>query len=492
MFNKRMQYVIKTCPSENVQELQNLLNEMSMNGWELYSMHEVEADEGFVYNCIFMMETPDSEGGANSDVINISTFKSQMEKMLSPKLTPYELCLEIQSKIKDQKTKIAKIKKELEGEAPASVSRKKLNDKISAGLKELEDLKQKLAHATSPDEMYSKLQTEKLGIYLSEELLGYVDPDQDLGEEELVAETVKSRLKLTEDLGFVIPKIIFQDDEQLNPYEFAIRIRGLDVYKALVYPNYTMYFEDDIHLDKKEISNTIKDIDYITGKNIVWVDKNQSKDFWEKGLSGSQFIARALEFVSVKYVDDLLDYNELDKYLDIVSKKNSYLVANLIPDYISLSDLRFILTSLITERISIKDITYIFEKMNDYAEDNTKLDLLKKIRLALSRQICHNFADENGTINAIEISEESLDALTVEDFDAGDEVVRIDAEFAEKLAEEILNQAKEFNMDIIKLVVPIDYRQLLFTILTNYLNNIVVLAREEISCNCQLEILASV
>ena len=57
MYNKnRMQYVVKTCSSENVQDLQNLLNEMSMNGWELYSMQEVESDEGFVYNCIFMTE----------------------------------------------------------------------------------------------------------------------------------------------------------------------------------------------------------------------------------------------------------------------------------------------------------------------------------------------------------------------------------------------------------------------------------------------------
>ena len=56
MYNKKMQYIIKTCSSENVQELQNLLNEMSMNGWELYSMNEVEADDGFKYNCIFMSE----------------------------------------------------------------------------------------------------------------------------------------------------------------------------------------------------------------------------------------------------------------------------------------------------------------------------------------------------------------------------------------------------------------------------------------------------
>ena len=119
MYNRnRMQYVVKTCSSENVQDLQNLLNEMSMNGWELYSMQEVEGDEGFVYNCIFMTSAKTTEESENADEINISTFKSQMEKMLSPKLTPYESCLEIQTKIRQQKDKIAKIKLELDGADP--------------------------------------------------------------------------------------------------------------------------------------------------------------------------------------------------------------------------------------------------------------------------------------------------------------------------------------------------------------------------------------
>ncbi len=172
MFRKnRMEYVIKTCSAEDAQDLQNLLNEMSMNGWDLYSMHDIGDEEtGSQLNCIFMREAK-SENNSECDIINISDFKSQMEKMLSPKLTEYEQCLEIQSKIRRQKQKINKIKIELEGEAPASVPRKKLNDKISAGLKELEDLKAQLNKATSPDLMYSKLHEEKLTIYLSEELL---------------------------------------------------------------------------------------------------------------------------------------------------------------------------------------------------------------------------------------------------------------------------------------------------------------------------------
>ena len=53
-----------------------------------------------------MSETTSEDETSSSDVINISTFKSQMEKMLSPKLSPYENCLDIQSKIRSQQNKI--------------------------------------------------------------------------------------------------------------------------------------------------------------------------------------------------------------------------------------------------------------------------------------------------------------------------------------------------------------------------------------------------
>lgn len=492
MFNKKMQYVIKTCASDNTQELQNLLNEMSMNNWELYSMQEVEGEDGQILcNCIFMRESDTSSNDINADTINISTFKSQMEKMLSTEQSPYEVCLDIQSKIKDQKAKIAKVKKELDIEAPASISRKNLNDKISAGLRELEDLKVQLAKATSPDAMYSKLKEEKLSINLSEEILGYIDPDSEIDEEELVAETVKTRLKLTENLGYVIPKIVFQDDENLNPYEFSIKIRGIDVFTAPVYPNYLMFYADELHLDKK-IKGSISGIDKITGKKVLWIEKDLTKDFWQSGISGSEYIAKALEFCAIKYVDDLLDYAELDKYIDVVSKTNEFLVTNVVPDFISLSDLRFVLTSLIREEISIKDIINIFEKINDFAEDCTKADLIKKIRLTLSRQISRKYVNDDGVIQAFEISEKTLDKLTPSFEEDDDAIIRIDAGFAEKLAEKLTKQAKQLEIDSPKLFVPLELRHLIFTLLSNYLNNIVVLSHEEIGCNAKVEIIAEI
>ena len=492
MFKKRMEYVIKTCSAENAQELQNLLNEMSMNGWELYSMHEVGDEESDnQLNCIFMREAK-SENNSESDIINISDFKSQMEKMLSPKLTEYEQCLEIQSKIRGQKQKINKIKAELEGEAPASVPRKKLNDKISAGLKELEDLKAQLNKATSPDLMYSKLHEEKLTIYLSEELLGFVDSDRENSGEELIAETVKSRLKLTEQNGYIIPKVVFKDDENLNPCEFSIRIRGMEVFRAGVCPEYLMFYADEIHTEHK-IKNSINAIDSITDRKTIWIEKDKAKDFWQKGITPSEYIAKALEYVAIKYVDDLLDYEDIDKYLEVVEKENEYLIENIVPDLLTYSDIKYLLVSLIKEKVSIKNITYIFEKINDFAEEGSKSDILNKIRLSLSRQICKKYTNDDGeTISAFELTEKTYSDIVLGCDETEDSLIKIDGELAEKLATKITKKAKKLNIHSPKLVVPMEYRQIFFTLLSLYINDITVLAHEEIGCLYKLETLGEI
>lgn len=486
--DSKVQYVIRTCPSEDVEALQNLLNEMSKDGWELYAINEVEVNDGDIqYNCIFMRSDSSFSLTKNIDEVSISNFKSQMEKLLSPKLTPYEKCLDIQMKLKEVKNKINKAKKELENEDLDATGRKRLNNTISSGLKEMDDLKRQLAETTSPDGMYKNLSEEKLVIRMSEEIIGYIDPEQDIDEEELIAETVKLRVKLTDELGYIIPKIIFKDDESLNPYEFAIRIRGIDVLRANVYPGHLMFFADNLNLAKKS-KEFIYDTDVITDKKIVWVPKNKCKDFWEQGLSGAQCITRALEFVTVKHVEDLLDYKELDKYIEVVEKNNEFLVDNLVPNLLSVADLRYIITGLINEKISIKDITYIFEKINDLAGESEKDDILRKLRLSLGSRIAKGLSDENGVIKAIEITEDSLIEIcdrTVDEDEYG-EIIKIDAKYADKLAKKISTLIKKYDCNTI--LVPLEFRYLIYKMLSCYFNEVTVTCREEISFYAPIEV----
>ena len=54
MFRKNKPvFKIKSVPSDDISNLENLLNEMSRDDWDLYSLQEGENDEGYCFNCIF-------------------------------------------------------------------------------------------------------------------------------------------------------------------------------------------------------------------------------------------------------------------------------------------------------------------------------------------------------------------------------------------------------------------------------------------------------
>ncbi|MBQ3310985.1 FHIPEP family type III secretion protein [bacterium] len=483
--NSKLQYIIKSVPSDSTLPLQNLLNEMAADGWDLYSMSEVESDDGFKYNCIFVKEF--TQENSFEDVINISAFKSQMEKMLSAKLTPYETCRDIQSKIREQKNKIAKVKTQLEKEDAGSSQRKLLNDKMSAGLKELENLQQDLIRAISPDAMFSSLQLEKFSIRLNEQILDFVSPDN---ESDLLSETVKSRQKLADDLGYIIPKIVFKDDDLLAPYEYSINVRGLSVLNSFVYPKHLMYFQDVVNFKGKK-KDCYTGIDVITGKKIVWLPEETAKDYWEKGMTPSEYIARSLEFVAIKYVEELLDYEDINKYINIVSEQNPYLVDNIIPDFMSIAELRYILVNLIREQVSIKDIVYIFEKINDFSDEACKEALLDKIRFSLSRYICSRYANMEGTIQCLEMTEKTINEIFDENEDTNS-IVKVDGDKVEKMALKLLRFAKDNNLDNIVLAVPIEVRHMVYIILSQYINTLTVLAQEEITSFYNFEVIGEV
>ena len=84
-------FTIKTSPYNDNEKLENLLNEMSKDGWDIYAIQELETeDEEVFYNCIFIKEIENDDLlNDNSDLLN---FKSKIERIINPELDPYELC----------------------------------------------------------------------------------------------------------------------------------------------------------------------------------------------------------------------------------------------------------------------------------------------------------------------------------------------------------------------------------------------------------------
>ena len=119
--------------------------------------------------------------------------------------------------------------------------------------------------------------------------------------------------------------------------------------------------------------------------------------------------------------------------------------------------------------------------------------ILNKIRLSLARQICRNYTNEDGeTISAFELSEKTYSDIVLGCDESEDSLIKIDGTLAEKLATKIVKKAKKLGIHSPKLIVPIDYRQIFYTLLSLYINDITVLAQEEIGCLYKIDSLGEI
>lgn len=477
-------YIIKKTPYNDNEKLENLLNEMSKDGWDLYSMQEIENDDDIFYNCIFIKEIENDVDCFDEDN-GLLDFKPRIERIINPELDPYDLCLDIMKKIKEKRQKIAQVKSLIDG--TSEDSRSVLNDEISRHIDELEELKKKLSKVINPDIMEQKLGETRLTIAISEELAPILDSSN---EDNLLSQIVYVRQNLTEKSGYIIPKVKIEIDETLDENEFSIKLRGISVINSFAYTKHTMFINDELNIEKIP-ENTIKSIDEISGNKTLWIDDEIAKDFWIKGLSACDYITSILEFAVVNYIDDIFDYADINRYIEIVGNQNLYLVENIIPDFLSVSELKFILSSLLKEKVSIKDIVYIFEKINDFADEEDKENLLAKVRIGLSRQISASICNQkDNTIYAFELSEESLDLLGLND----EEIFKINIHKIERIVNKLKNKAKELTPKEkeILLIAPMEVRHMIYLIFSQIMPNIRVFAREELLFEYPLKILAEI
>lgn len=477
-------YTIKTSPYNDNEKLENLLNDMSKEGWEVYSLQELENDDGVFYNCIFIkeVEAEDISLSENADLLN---FKSRIERIINPELDPYELCVDIQKKIKEKRQKIAQVKSLID--ETSEDSRAILNEEISRHIDELDDLKKKLSKVITPEIMEQKLGEQKLTLAISEELIDILDSENEYN---MLTQIVLIRQNLTESLGYIIPKIKIEIDDTLEENEFCIKVRGIPVITSRAYCNNTMFFENELNIEKLP-EDSFKEKDIITGQDIVWIKEEQTKDFWAKGLDTTDYIAKLIEYTITKYIDDIFDYSDINRYIEIVGNQNLYLIENIIPDYMSVAELKYILSNLIKEKVSIKDIVYVFEKINDFADETDKEELLERIRVALARQISKSVADEKDkTIYAYELSESSIKMFLGEKSE--DEVIRIESNKIEKIVNSLKEKSNEFTPDAkeILLVAPMKIRHLIYLILSQIIPNIRVIAKEELLFEYPLQIIS--
>jgi len=490
--DSKLEYSVKTCSTNEPEELEILLNEMSDEGWELYTLHEVDSGtKGVQYNCIFSREVEDEEDTNNPEVLDILDFKSKMEKMIQPSDEPYEECKEIQANIKLKQEEITRIKGLLDSQS-GNTDYKVLNEEISTKLKELNELKGDLADIIDPIHMYERITQDKLTLTISEELMDLIQDEKGDG---LISETVKLRQNLADRFGYILPAIRFTNSDELEANEYKIDIRGLKALSGFVNPGYIRYYEGQANINRKP-KTAIEDIDPVTGKRVFWIEEAKTKSFWENGQSSAQVIVSHIEHIVRKYVNEILDYNDINNYMAIVGSQNLYLIENLVPDTLSVGDIRHIFADLIKEKVSVKDIVYIFERLNDCTQEtDDRFKVLELLRVCLNRQISSNLADSNNNIYGIVINDgfaESIEKLLAEENESA--YFDLENQKIKKLVKKVIDTVKESEYDManIALIAPSSIRKQLFNLFEQIIPDLSVISPQEIAQGFNLEAIETI
>lgn len=213
------------------------------------------------------------------------------------------------------------------------------------------------------------------------------------------------RRQLAGEMGFIMPSVRIQDNLQLPPNSYIIRIKEIEVGKGEIRPNMLLVMDprgETITLPGEATKEPT------FGLPAMWIDASFRDEALFKGytvVDPPTVITTHLTEVIKDNMQDLLSHSETQKLLDELDKAHQKLVADVIPSQITVSALQRLLQNLLNERVSIRDLPAILEGIAEatgYTRNITAIT--EHVRARLSRQLSHQHTNEAGFIPLVTLS----------------------------------------------------------------------------------------
>ena len=261
-----------------------------------------------------------------------------------------------------------------------------------------------------PVEIAPVVPLDPLSLELGYGLIPLVDKDQGA---ELLDRITRIRRESALELGLVVPMIRIIDNMRLEPSEYCIKIKGVEVGKGSIRVGHYMAINpgsasDDIPGDPTS--------DPAFGLPALWIT-DEYRDRAERAgytvVDSPSIIATHITEIIKKHAHELLGRQEMQSILDTL--KNDYpAVVDEVTKSLSLGEIQKVLQGLLIERVSIRNMITVLESVADYAPVSKDPGfLIEKARQALKREICLQYA-ENKTLHVMtlhpDIEQTILDA----------------------------------------------------------------------------------
>lgn len=252
-----------------------------------------------------------------------------------------------------------------------------------------------------PENVVSLLQVETMELEIGYRLIPLVDPSQG---GDLFDRVTLIRRQTALELGMVLPPIRIRDNMQLEPTTYVIKIKGVDVAKGEIIPNYYLAMDPGIVTQPIE---GIPTTEPAFGLPALWVTETQRDEAEIAGytvVDPPSVLATHLTEVIKSRAYELLGRQEVQALINNIKDDYNVVVSELIPNLMTIGEIQKVLVNLLKEGVPIRNLVTILETLADYAPITKELDALTEfVRQALARQITKMVQAEDGTIRVITI-----------------------------------------------------------------------------------------
>lgn len=207
------------------------------------------------------------------------------------------------------------------------------------------------------------------------------------------------RRQLASDIGFVMPSVRIQDNMQLPPNSYLIRIKEIPAGEGDLRPG--MLLVMDPRGETISIAGE-KTKEPTFGLPALWIDPASREEALFRGytvVDPATVITTHVTEVVKEHMAELLSFAETQKLLDEMDKEHQKLVADLIPTRISLGGVQRVLQNLLSERVSIRDLPSILEGISEACGHTRSVAAITEhARARLARQISGMSTNREGFI----------------------------------------------------------------------------------------------
>lgn len=308
---------------------------------------------------------------------------------------------------------------------------------------------------------------------------------------DLLDRVVMIRRQIALELGAVVPIIRLRDNIQLNPNQYIIKIKGIQVSEGEILFDHYMamnpgYVEDEI--------TGIPTFEPAFHLEAMWITESQRERAESLGytvVDPPSIIATHLTEIIKKHLDELLTRQDVQNLIDNIKETNKTLVDELVPKLLGVGDIQKVLQNLLKEGISIRDLITIFETLADYAAASRDTDILTEyVRQALKRAISSKYFGDGDMTSVVTLDPkvEQMIMSSIKQTEQG-AYISLDPAITKKILKntEVELQKLE-NKGQAPIIITSPIVRMYFKKLTNdYFNDLIVISYNEIDSNIELK-----